>query len=62
MFNVVQNTPGFVIGLVGLLSPNYMSGEVEVGPYKDTIKSFLSLDRDVPDVLKMADFGLFRLV
>ncbi|XP_063688841.1 uncharacterized protein LOC134821944 [Bolinopsis microptera] len=51
---------GFVIGLVGLLSPNYMSGDIDVGPYKATIKSFLSLDRDVPDVLKMADFGLFR--
>ena len=49
-----------MIGLVGLLSPNYMSGEIEIGPYKDAIKSFLFLEEDVPDPLKMADFGLFR--
>ena len=50
-----------MIGLVGLLSPNYMAGTIEVGPYKGMIKSFLDLDRDLPDTLKMADFGLFRL-
>ena len=55
-----MSTPGFVIGLVGLLSPNYMAGTIEVGPYKGMIKSFLDLDRDLPDTLKMADFGLFR--
>ena len=49
-----------MIGLVGLLSPNYMSGEVEAGPYKSIIQNFLGLDMALPDTLKMADFGLFR--
>ena len=52
----------FIIGLTGLLTPNYMSGEIEIAPYKTTIKGVLDLNEDfvVPDVLKMADFGLFR--
>ena len=65
MFDICQREdnsciPGFVIGLVGLLSLNYMSGEVEVGPYKSIIQNFLGLDMALPDTLKMADFGLFR--
>ncbi|KAL5270175.1 hypothetical protein ACHWQZ_G001044 [Mnemiopsis leidyi] len=56
----IVSLSGFVIGLVGLLSPNYMAGTIEVGPYKGMIKSFLGLERELPDTLKMADFGLFR--
>lgn len=47
-----------------------MSGEIELGPYKDAINRVMDNLRqhedvepmELPDVLKMADFGLFRSV
>ena len=56
----------FGIGLTGLLTTNFMIGEIdsEVIPsmMTDNLKAFVPLPDgfEIPEVLKLADFGLFR--
>jgi len=52
----------FIVGLTGLLSADYMSGYIDMSVIKAPTKSILRLDEnyEVPDTLKMANFGLFR--
>lgn len=52
----------FVVGLTGLLSADYMSGYIDMSVVKHPTKSILKLptEYNIPDNLKMANFGLFR--